>query len=336
MKRLVLNFILIVALAGISIAEARAQEAPFAKVLPSTVWVEYAQGSQTHIGTGSVIDRDQRLVVTCLHVMHDQKQTTVYFPMWSKFGLMVNGLDYLRSKNGITGRVVATDEDRDIAILQLDRLPANVQALEMADKAPPAGTPIFLVGNSTPGAKTIAEVRLWQQYSTKISRLAYSTQKLENEGMKQVHTWAIEIEALVSSGDSGDPVVDGDGRLVGVTFAQNGKHGYAVDVEEVRIILDHYKRRKDPAPKTPITGQWTVQVQPKDKPMGFFRMNFQDNGALEWITNKSYSGKYELKDNRLTLTVPGLKVNETLSINRNGNDQVTFTSSGVPFTLTRR
>ncbi|HLW64945.1 MAG TPA: serine protease [Gemmataceae bacterium] len=336
MKRLALNCILVIALNGLSTASISAQEAPFEKVLSSTVWVEYVQGTQTKIGTGSLIDREQRLVVTCQHVMHDQKQANIYFPMWNKFGLMVNGLDYLRSKNGITGRVVATDDDRDLAILQLDRLPANVQALDMADKAPPAGTPIFLVGNSTPGAKTIADVRLWQQYSTKISRLAYSTQKLENEGMKQVHTWAIEIEALVSSGDSGGPVVDADGRLAGVTFAQNGKHGYAVDVEEVRIILDRYRHGKDPAPKNSMTGQWTVEVQPKDKPAGYFRMSFQDNGKLEWITNKSYSGKYELKDNRLTLNIPALKVNETLPINRTGNNQITFTSSGVPFTLTRR
>jgi len=336
MRRVALDILLIVALAGMPSAAVQAEDPPFAKLLPSTVWVEYPKESEIKIGTGSLVDREQRLVVTCLHVMHDNKQATVYFPIQTQNGLTVNASDYLRGKSGITGRVVATDADRDLAVLQLDRVPAGVPAVELADRAPAPGTPVFAIGNSTGAAKTIAQAKLWNHYSSKVNRLAFSTQTLENDGNRQVHTWAIVLEDRVSPGDSGGPLVDAKGRLTGVVFAQDKDHGYAIDVEEVRLVLDRYRHPNEPSRQNPLTGRWTVQVQPKDKPVGYFRVNFQDDGRLDWITNKTFTGQFELKQDRLKLVVPSLKVNETVTIDRTGDDKFSFLSGGVQFTVTRR
>jgi len=334
--RFAVKCIAIFALAVASTADLQAQTTPFAKVLPSTVWIEYPVGTKTRFGTGSLVNREQRLVVTCLHVMENQKQGTVYFPMYRGAELMTNAIDYLSSTYGITGKVVAADSDRDLAILQLNKVPPTVPALEMADRAPPAGTPLFVLGNSTVGIKTIDQEKLWKQYSTKVNKLVFSMQTLENEGNKQVHTWAIVLQDKVNPGDSGGPAVNADGRLVGVTYAEDKDFGYAIDVEEVRIVLNRYLNRNSPRPQNPMTGKWTVQIQPREKPVGYFRMNFFDNGQVDWITDKTYTGKFELKDNQLALTIPGLNVNETLTITRTSDNQFSFTSAGVPFTFTRR
>src|SRR5437870_3153940 len=64
----------------------------FSQTLKSTVWItspiEVTVGGSTRqmlaTGTGSVIDLQNRLVVTNYHVVRDQKEVTVMFPAFDK------------------------------------------------------------------------------------------------------------------------------------------------------------------------------------------------------------------------------------------------------------
>jgi S1-C subfamily serine protease len=335
MKRALTCSLLVVIWVVAPFAFVHGEEQAFPKILPSTIWVVIPDGADFKVGTGSVVEREQRLAVTCMHVLHGHKEMTVYFPIQGRNSLVVNALEYIRGKTGIRAKVVATDANRDLALLQLDRLPEGVPSLEIAESAPGASTPVFAIGNSGNGSRQIATLTLWKQYRTKVTKLTYSQQTLENAGMT-VHTWAIVLDDRVFPGDSGGPLVDAKGQLVGVLFCQDKEHGYAVDAEEVRLLLEKYRHRHDPAPALALTGNWTAQAQPKDKPPGFFRVSFTDDGRLDWITNKTFNGKFELADDHLKIVIPGLKVNETVTINWQGNDEFSFVSSGVKFIVTRR
>jgi hypothetical protein len=134
----------------------------------------------------------------------------------------------------------------------------------------------------------------------------------------------------VRQGDSGGPLVDAEGRLVGVAFAEDKKNGFAVDVDEVRILLDRHRQRSS------LAGRWNVQFEAQDKEPKFFKVDFRDGGGLDWIMEKKHSGKFELKEDKLTMLLPTLKIEETVTIKRLGEDRFIFTSGGIEFTATRR
>src|SRR4051794_14664353 len=54
----------------------------YQKVLKSTVWVHSERSRGTATGTGSLIDKGRRLVLTNYHVVGDVKRATVYFPVF--------------------------------------------------------------------------------------------------------------------------------------------------------------------------------------------------------------------------------------------------------------
>src|SRR5262245_47091539 len=98
---------------------ARGENTASEKILPSTAWVVTISGSQFSTGTGCLIDRERRLLITCSHVVKDQPKATVYFPILSRRGEVVTeAKEYLGGGAGIVAHVLATDSKRDLAILQ--------------------------------------------------------------------------------------------------------------------------------------------------------------------------------------------------------------------------
>ena len=315
--------------------EGRADERVFAKALPSSVWVLVPEGTPMWNGTGCLVDQERRLVLTCKHVVKDQKRATVFFPLYEGDRVVTDAEAYLRAKTGIRARVLAVDGKRDLALLQLDRLPDGVAALPLADESPAPGQVVFGIGNSGNTGKPLGQGSCWKQYQGKVNRVAFSMMFLANVG-QTMHSWTVEMAADVKPGDSGGPLVDDQGRLVGVVNAEDKDKGYAVDIEEVRLFLDRAVAPKHGPAANDMVGHWNVQFQKDKLPPRFFKMTMDDDGQLLWVTDKAYPGRFELKDNRLTVVVPSLQLNDTLTITQHDDGRVTFVSSGVEFTMTRR
>src|SRR5262249_14336669 len=121
----------------------------------------------------------------------------------------------IRSKNKgalIEGRVVAYDKSRDLALVQLPKLPPNVQSLAIASASVLPGHAVHSVGN--PGSSD----GLWV-YTSGTVRQVYRKQWISGGGdlILKVDAQVVETQSPTNPGDSGGPLVNNNCELVGVT-----------------------------------------------------------------------------------------------------------------------
>src|SRR5437879_6223921 len=90
MRRTLAALLLLVWLARVAVAEPKAVPPPldagasvYQKVVRSTAWVHSDRGGgRLATGSGSLIDKGRRLVLTNYHVVGDVKNATVFFPQY--------------------------------------------------------------------------------------------------------------------------------------------------------------------------------------------------------------------------------------------------------------
>jgi uncharacterized protein (TIGR03067 family) len=210
-------------------------------------------------GTGWVVDRSKRLLVTNDHVVGSATQVVVVFPMHDQGALVAERERYfdkgLRVPRGVkegvtkaTGKVIAWDIKHDLALIALDSLPEDATALPLAARSGAPGETVHSVGN--PGASDA----LWV-YTSGTIRQVYSKQFQHRISNKTVERNArvIETQAPINPGDSGGPVVNDAGELVGVvsSFRQDAQLlSICIDVGEVKAFLS--------ATKDPLQGSWAI------------------------------------------------------------------------------
>jgi S1-C subfamily serine protease len=172
-------------------------EGVYAAVRPSLVLIE-SEGSDPDVrtddgqGTGVVIT-DAADILTALHVVRDAETITVRFADGTRAGATIE----------------SADEENDIAVLAPDTVPAvivpavlgNPAALRIGSEAFVVGNPFGLYGSLSNGV---------------VSGLERSFRDPETE---VVHTGLIQIDAAVNPGNSGGPLLDRDGRVVGIVTA---------------------------------------------------------------------------------------------------------------------
>ncbi|HKI32569.1 MAG TPA: serine protease [Gemmataceae bacterium] len=138
--------------------------------LKSVAWILTRQANGDGEGTGSLIDRENRLLLTDYHVVHGLLDFVALFPVYDKDGRPIRERDVYRAQarreDAIKGKVLAFDKTRDLALIQLDRVPDGVEALPLAKAEPQQGEHLHVVG--TPGASGA----LWV-YSFHIVRMVY-------------------------------------------------------------------------------------------------------------------------------------------------------------------
>jgi tetratricopeptide (TPR) repeat protein len=133
----------------------------------------------------------------------------------------------------VQGRVAAADPKRDLVIIKLDSLPNGVVPLKMARGGPGPSDRVHSVGN--PGASDAFWV-----YTTGTVRQVYRN-KFQYQDGQQVEAQVIETQAPLNPGDSGGPVVNDRGEVVGVNAAGKANAqlvSLCIDVAEVKALLD--------------------------------------------------------------------------------------------------
>ena len=258
-------------LAGFS-GSATADVENYRNTLNSTVWVLAKSSGETSSGTGVLVDKDKKLVVTNFHVVGEARSAVIFFPDMKDDQPIVERDHYLKKvkKLGIRGRVLGTDRKRDLALIELSSLPENAEALPFATEDIGPGEDIESIGNpGTSGA-------LWV-YTSGTIRSVY--QKKFRTGAGEHDFKVVETQAPINSGDSGGPVVNGKGELVAISQAISPKArlvSYCVHVSEVKTFLENPWK---PAP-LPIdevlklaelefekhdSGHYLVEFEPKDE-----------------------------------------------------------------------
>src|SRR6266446_1549598 len=113
----------------------RANEQVYQKVLPGTVWVMSPRGfDQVSSGSGALVDVAKKWVVTNYHVVEEYSEVVIFFPTEVDGQVASQRTYYLRNRDkvGIRGRVLARDARRDLAVIELPRLPAGAKAVPLA------------------------------------------------------------------------------------------------------------------------------------------------------------------------------------------------------------
>ena len=157
-------------------------------------------------GTGFVIG--PQLVMTNAHVVAGTAETGVEVP--GKRGRTTE----------LDARVVLYDPQTDLAILRVPDLQADPLTFEQAPGN--AGDDVLVLGYPLDGPFTATAGKIRQMINLKGPNI-YDT----GEITRQVYT----VRAVVRSGNSGGPMIDPQGRVVGVVF------GAALDDQETGFVL---------------------------------------------------------------------------------------------------
>lgn len=235
----------------------------YRQVLKSTVWVHSDRGGgRTATGSGSLIDKGRRLVLTNYHVVGTLPTATVYFPAYDGKKVISEKRYYTdRSRTlGIHGEIVELDKEADLALIRLDRVPPGYNELPLAADSPEPGQTVHSLGN--PGKSRA----LWVYTPGKVRQVFKDTWKarLDERTVATFRAEVVTTDSPTNPGDSGGPLVNDAGKLVGVTqggqLDANAINTF-IDVSEVRKLMRRRSvvalRDTDPPAKKEV---------PKDKP----------------------------------------------------------------------
>ena len=164
------------------------------------------------IGSGVLVRWEKRIVVlTARHVVKDAKKILVQF----------------HTKQTCYARVLKVDAVWDCAVLELTGRPDGVQpvAVEMGDAAMQSeGNRLESCGYG-PDGKLACNTGLFLSY------------KRSSEAKNGPDDW-MEISGHARSGDSGGPIFNEQGNVVGVLWGTDGEHVIGVQAGRIHKLLD--------------------------------------------------------------------------------------------------
>jgi len=166
-------------------------------------------------GSGAVLDKAGH-ILTNYHVVEDANKVLVTLP---------GGKDY-------EGELVGEDPDNDIAVLKINAPPAELfpvpvgssDNLHVGQRVYTLGNPFGLEGTLTTGI---------------ISNLNRTLPSRTGREMKSI----IQTDAAMNPGNSGGPLLDTSGRMIGMNVAiatktgQNAGLGFAIPINRIRQVV---------------------------------------------------------------------------------------------------
>lgn len=180
-----------------------------AKVRPAiaTIRVEGRDGGELGIGTGFVIDTDG-VVATNYHVINEGRKFTIELSSGEKLKPIA---------------VEASDRTTDLVLIRVE-VPDGVKlpALALAESLPEQGNRVLAFGNPLGLENSV------------VDGIVSAIQEVQNQQLIQL---AIPIE----KGNSGGPLVDTDGRVLGIInmkSAVTDNIGFAIPIEQLKSLRD--------------------------------------------------------------------------------------------------
>ena len=173
--------------------------------------------SQSALGSGFVIDTEGH-IVTNYHVVQGASEIEVSFS----------------NRETVDAKVVGSDPSTDLALLEVDVEARALRPLALADSdAVEVGDPVVAIGNPFGLERTVT--------SGIVSALQRQVRAPNNFTIDHV----IQTDAPINSGNSGGPLIDAAGRVIGVnsqieTAAGGGGNvgiGFAVPSNTVKSVV---------------------------------------------------------------------------------------------------
>src|SRR5205814_7682076 len=200
------------------------------KVLPSVVTIRVRTGSGFSLGSGFIVSPDGYVITNDHVVAGSSGAATVTFS----------------DASTTSGRVVGADPESDVAVLKLDQ--GNLKPIEFGDSdAVQVGDPVLAFGSPLALANTVT--------FGIVSALDRPVEAGEPGGLTRYYA-AIQTDAAVNHGNSGGPLVDASGRVVGINSvikslasdeeqAGNAGLAFAIPINQAkRIAQEHIDKGK--------------------------------------------------------------------------------------------
>ncbi len=174
--------------------------------------VQQREGS----GSGIIVDAKKGIILTNLHVIQDAQKIQITLADGQTRG----------------ARLLGHDGEYDIAVLQLRDAPNDLVAIPFGDSSRlEVGQRVLAIGNPFGLDRTLT--------SGIISSLNRTVKAAQGNLMKGL----VQTDAAINPGNSGGPLLDADGRLIGINTAilsQSGDSagiGFAVPINQIKKVL---------------------------------------------------------------------------------------------------
>ncbi len=176
-----------------------------AAVEPSVVSVQISSGRGAGLsgeGSGVILDKQGR-VLTNNHVVA---------------GAPSGGLAVVLSDGRIySASIVGTDPSTDLAVIAIESPPNDLVPATFGDSAAvKVGDPVMAVGNPL-GLSDTVTTGIVSALDRPVTTSAAGSNPFSGSGGEPVVTNAIQTDAAVNPGNSGGALVDGQGRVIGIT-----------------------------------------------------------------------------------------------------------------------
>ncbi|TWU09922.1 putative serine protease HhoA precursor [Allorhodopirellula heiligendammensis] len=155
----------------------------------------------------------------------------------------------VRFRDGTTVKVdgcVAIDEGRDIVILKVKSIPRGVQPLR-SSRAPKIilGMPVVAIGHPQGFSHTISRGSV-----NALRRTEELPATVQRDLQANRNTTWVQTDAVISNGSSGGPILDSDGRVIGIaTWIIPGEQlGFAVHVSHLDELQEQASTTKQIVP----------------------------------------------------------------------------------------
>lgn len=228
--------------------QALAEDEAYRKAIDSVVWiVAFDRGWEKCFGTGVVVDPERGYILTAYHVIQSDRLATAVFPERDAEGAVIGKADRYLYSSLKTCAVEICDPKCDLALLRLKESAIKPKAMPLAARSPGPGAALFTIGNDA-GAGV-----LWR-YSGGSVRQVYDDRYRFTSG-QEITARVVEMTVPINPGDSGGPIVNRYGELVGINSAIVPEHNQVhkgIDVSEIRAFLQKVQV-KDQTPKAPAS-----------------------------------------------------------------------------------
>src|SRR5262249_55983500 len=171
-------------------------------------------------GSGSILDKEGR-ILTNYHVIQDARELDV---------TLANGKKY-------EGKVLGGDPDNDLAVIKIDAPPAELTTIQLGNSDELfVGQKVLAIGNPFGFDRTLTR--------GVISGLA---RPLKSEITGRLIEGAIQTDAAINHGNSGGPLLDSRGRMIGINtmiISPSGGSvgiGFAVPVKTAKKVIEDVK-----------------------------------------------------------------------------------------------
>jgi S1-C subfamily serine protease len=218
-----------------------------AKVEPAVVRVDVTTqpdsiGSQSGTGTGFIVD-SSGIIVTNAHVVNAETAQAAEQVVVT-----------LSTGDSVRARVLGEDTNQDLAVLKINRtgLPTvrlgDSDALQVGDAVVAIGNSLGIVGNPTVTTGIVSGLRRTVHVA--------ATETLVD---------AIQTDAAINPGNSGGPLVDVEGRVIGINTAiadpgSSNNVGFAISIASAKPVISELRAGR--TPRIAFMGVKTETVTP--------------------------------------------------------------------------